>query len=329
VAFTAGPTYTPASSVGFTWSSNCAGHTTSLYVCTANSGETCSSSESKCSVLSASTTATSATWAATSGLTGYYYGCVEDDKALGSAGLDTQGFQVFDYSTELCFQSLAMTSPAAGTGGRLATSSASTTHAYLMDNITYSFTETCLDAIDFYYCTSTSTATSCGSNADCVHAGSLNAGDSHVDSAASVYTYSFVLQARETATGYQYACVADAANTDAFDYSDMYCVQLLTMASVLGGTNSGTFAHTTSGTNSGETVTLAWAQTCAEEQSVYDCTYSAAGQSPGQGTRCSDYAYCTYIGASSTNSFSIAASSLITGIRYALHPTPHLFLTCT
>jgi hypothetical protein len=238
---------------------------------------------------------------------------VEDDKTDG-LGVDVQGAQVFDYSSEFCFQELVMTSPNAGSGARLSDSLVSNTHAYMLDNITYSFTETCLDTLDVYYCTSTSSSTSCGANADCTHVGNLNSGESHVDSLVSVYTYSFVLQANQAVTGYQYACVADSANTAAFDYSDVYCVQTMTMTSVLGGTNSGTFSHT-AGTTSGETVTLSWTETCDVAQNLYDCTYNAAGTVAHTGTRCSDYAYCTYIGASSTNTFSIAANLLITGNR--------------
>jgi hypothetical protein len=207
-------------------------------------------------------------------LTGSYYGCVEDDKNSG-AGVDVEGSVPFDYSPSLCFQDLNMNAPIAGS-----------THAYLTDNITFAFTETCLDLLNVYYCTQASTSTSvgCASNTGgCTAVGTVRSGESDVDSLVSVYTYSFVLQGDQAVTGYQYACVQDTTNSLAYAYSPQFCVQQLVLAYTTGtsdGTNLASDGYTYdfvtfSATGYVDTLTFSWTETCGEVQALYVCTDTA------------------------------------------------------
>ena len=123
-----------------------------------------------------------------SGLAGYYYGCVEDDKTggLGDA-------QAFAYSLEFCFQSLGMTSApshshAGEAGAQLSPSTSSLTHAHGLEHVTYAGTETCLDTLSVYYYTALASAASCGSNGACGQVDTLRSGESHVDSAVDTVT---------------------------------------------------------------------------------------------------------------------------------------------
>ena len=125
--------------------------TSSLYFCSANNCAACSAASSICALVGAEYSST-ARALPSSGLTGYYYGCVEDDKTggLGDA-------QAFAYSLEFCFQSLGMTSAPSH-------SHAGEAGAQL------------------------SPSTSSLSNGACGQVDTLRSGESHVDSAVDTVT---------------------------------------------------------------------------------------------------------------------------------------------
>lgn len=220
---------------------------------------------------------------------------MEDDKSSGD-GVDVDGTVSFAYSDLLCFQELTMTAP-----------SASSVYAYLVDDVTFSFTETCEDLIDVYYCLSdsTSTSVSCDSNVGCSAAGQST-------SSTGVYTYSFDLQAGSGVAGYQLACVQDNANSLAFAYSSEFCVQDITVTSVTGGSDSGTFAYN-AGVNV-DTITIAWDVSCNVEHSVYQCSsYDTANT-------CSSSVGCSLIGSTTSTdtapTYDVVATDLNTGLLY-------------
>jgi len=302
--------------VSFSWPSQCNTRPVSFYFCKAASGapgdlvepggysgdkdrysdiyETCSYDPSVCTRIFNNSLDLTYTWdhGGNGGLTGTYYGCVEDDKADGD-GTDTQGYQLFDFSDPFCVQNLNMTAPVAGS-----------THAYRDDNITLAVKQSCMNYLNVSYCTDKNglgpladgVDVTCGDNPSCVFLGSFTAGESAHDSIVDSKDYNIVLQGRTAITGYQYACMQDAENPAAFDYSDLFCVQLLELHRPKGGTDGkigpqGGVAddgfkyvfETLAASGQPDTIEFTWNETCKVGQTLYYCTDTA------EWTTCSEF----------------------------------------
>jgi hypothetical protein len=236
--------------VALTWAATCTERAASLYYCPVNSGDLCSAQDApggaaRCRVMTAGANEASGlvgtrayAWSPGPGLTGPYHACIEDDKVSGD-GVDVQSGRHFAWSAELCFQKLALLAPEAGA-----------TYAHRTDNVTFSYTEACHDAIDVYSCgSSASTAASCSSHANegkCFKMGAARASDSYYNDpftgAEGVYAFRLrppthnaaqldmpTLHRSSYLPGAQYACVEDQSNAGAFAFSGQFCVQELAL----------------------------------------------------------------------------------------------------
>jgi hypothetical protein len=226
---------------------------------------------------------------------------VQDAKTSG-AGLNVQSAQSFAYSPALCFNSLAMTAPVT-----------SSVHSYAGD-LTFTYTQQCLDLVDVYYCTAIPTAT-CSSNPYCTKITSSYAGQSMIDSTIDKHYLSYIQSTNSgtRTTGPQYACVADNANTAIYAYSGAYCVQTFAITGITStyGTSS-SYTYAFSAGTAVSTLTVAFDKKCSTIQSLYACSAYDLTQT------CSSSSSCTLLGATistSATTYSIAATSMATGKR--------------
>jgi len=237
---------------------------------------------------------------------GNLYFCIQDyyaTKTLSTGDtLTTTYSDAFDFYTEqqFCIQYLSFT----GVTGTSGSSTSSTTYALsgtagAQDAFTWTWTETCSVNQRVWYCTSLSSSTSCESACTVISASKTTSGSAVSTSATA---------SAVGTTGYIYFCVQDTSESDAFAwYSTQYCIQSIAISSVLGGSNSGTFAK--SAGTSVDTVTVSWSRTCSVYQALYQCSaYDTA-------YKCSTSSYCSYVGYTSSNYYAVTASSLTTGNR--------------